>query len=208
MLRRSIPRGPRACALVAAAGFFVGTALLSTATAENPDPHPGAPLPVREQNLDANGWIAVHEQGEADVNITNGSLQVSGAVSVSNFPAAQDVNVTGGAVGASIAPATAAVVLEVTTDAGEEETFLFADVNATAIALWDSSLAGSNDPEANISVLSPLNSGGTVVYMSFEDGLDGFDIRTFPQPVPVSGIHVYCANESVHCTLRIAVIGS
>ena len=51
--------------------------------AEPPDPTPGATKPVREQNLDANDWIAVHEQGEADVNIVNDQ--------------AIDVNVTGGA---------------------------------------------------------------------------------------------------------------
>jgi hypothetical protein len=35
------------------------------------------PLPVEEQNLDADGNIKVHEQGTADVNVTNGSLRVA-----------------------------------------------------------------------------------------------------------------------------------
>ena len=34
------------------------------------------PVPVREQNLDANGNIKVHEQGTANVNVTNSSLSV------------------------------------------------------------------------------------------------------------------------------------
>jgi hypothetical protein len=34
-------------------------------------------LPVEEQNLDAEGNIKVHEQGTADVNVTNSSLPVA-----------------------------------------------------------------------------------------------------------------------------------
>ena len=43
---------------------------------------------VREQNLDGSGFIRAHEQGTANVNVTNGSLPVSGTVNVGNFPAA------------------------------------------------------------------------------------------------------------------------
>jgi hypothetical protein len=35
------------------------------------------PVPVREQNTDANGNIKVHEQGTANVNVTNNSLTVT-----------------------------------------------------------------------------------------------------------------------------------
>jgi hypothetical protein len=35
------------------------------------------PVPVREQNLDASGNIKVHEQGTANVNVTNSSLSVT-----------------------------------------------------------------------------------------------------------------------------------
>jgi hypothetical protein len=34
-------------------------------------------VPVREQNLDANGNIKVHEQGTANVNVTNSSLSIA-----------------------------------------------------------------------------------------------------------------------------------
>jgi hypothetical protein len=36
-----------------------------------------SPVPAREQNLDADGNIKVHEQGTADVNVTNASLSVA-----------------------------------------------------------------------------------------------------------------------------------
>jgi hypothetical protein len=35
------------------------------------------PVPVREQNVDANGNIKVHEQGTANVNVTNSGLTVT-----------------------------------------------------------------------------------------------------------------------------------
>jgi hypothetical protein len=38
--------------------------------------------PVSEQNVDSHGLIRTHEQGTADVNVTNSSLQISGTPSV------------------------------------------------------------------------------------------------------------------------------
>ncbi len=48
---------------------------------------------VRETNVDANGDIRVHEQGTANVNVTNDTVPVTGTVDVGNLPAVQDVNV-------------------------------------------------------------------------------------------------------------------
>ena len=81
---------------------FLVAALLLVASpvvlAGKPDPNvPNPPLQVLEYNVDADGWIAVHEQGtasvdivdteELDVNITNAEL---------------DVNVTGGSIDADV----------------------------------------------------------------------------------------------------------
>jgi hypothetical protein len=41
---------------------------------------------VREQNLDTNGFIRTHEQGTADVNVTNATVPVSGSVDVATMP--------------------------------------------------------------------------------------------------------------------------
>ncbi|MGF1429222.1 hypothetical protein [Kitasatospora sp. LaBMicrA B282] len=49
------------------------------------------PVPVQEQNTDANGNIKVHEQGTANVNVTNSALPVSGQVTVGNLPTVQQV---------------------------------------------------------------------------------------------------------------------
>jgi hypothetical protein len=63
------------------------------------------PVPVQEQRTDANGNIKVHEQGTANVNVTNGSLNVAsptpitegGSSTVTNGTRDFDVPVTASA---------------------------------------------------------------------------------------------------------------
>jgi len=50
------------------------------------------PVPTREQNLDAGGNVKVHEQGTADVNVTNSALQISGTPAVKIDPSGNTVN--------------------------------------------------------------------------------------------------------------------
>lgn len=50
------------------------TGLAQSVTVNNT---PGNAVPVREQNLDASGNVKVHEQGTANVNVTNSSLTVA-----------------------------------------------------------------------------------------------------------------------------------
>ena len=60
------------------AGLLIAMAATTWLFAESPpDPHPGATGPVREQNVDGSGYIAVHEQGVAAVDITNSELDVN-----------------------------------------------------------------------------------------------------------------------------------
>ncbi len=73
-------------------GIAIGFALTATVFEAEAKPPPEV-QPVEEQNLDGSGFIAVHEQGTADVNVTNAALPVSGTVDVGNLPVVQDVNV-------------------------------------------------------------------------------------------------------------------
>jgi len=89
--------------LVVSAAFLlaVSSSVQAQEEAEGPpDPTPGATKPVREQNLDVNDWIAVHEQGTADVKIVNDE--------------AIEVNVTGGSIEAEITGGQVEVTNEVT----------------------------------------------------------------------------------------------
>jgi hypothetical protein len=72
--------------IIPAMAIAVTLAYWSAAPAAGP---PGG-LNVSEQNVDASGSIRVHEQGTANVNVTNSSLPVT----VGNLPAEQNVHVT------------------------------------------------------------------------------------------------------------------
>lgn len=48
----------------------------SPVIADKPDPVNNPPLQVREANVDSDDWIAVHEQGVADVRVTEGQIDV------------------------------------------------------------------------------------------------------------------------------------
>lgn len=186
--------------------------------AEKPDPNvPNPPLQVLEHNVDGNGWIAVHEQGtadveivgstELDVNVTNDTIDVSGStVEVSNFPDPQNVAVQG-IVNTSIVPADAAELPSFSVDAGETAIVDFATINATTIVLWDNSVTGDNDPEFQLSIRSPLTGGGRLFKYAYDEGLNSIDVRSFTHPIPVSGIEIWCKNESLACTLDVAIIG-
>ncbi len=197
--------------------------------AGKPDPNvPNPPLQVLEHNVDANGWIAVHEQGTAsvdiidseeldvhvtggqiDATITGGNVDVSGStVSVDNFPATQDVNVTGGMIDALIPPASTVALPSFSgLEAGDSAIVDFATVFATTIVIWDSSVTGDGDPEFQLDIRSPLNGGGTIFQYSYDESLYTTDMRSFTHPIPVSGVEVWCKNESDNCTIGVAVIG-
>jgi hypothetical protein len=200
--------------------FLVAALLLASSAivlAEKPDPNlPNPPLATRDANVDGNDWIRVHEQGTAkvdvtnsnlDVTITNNTLDVSGStVSVDNFPDPQNVFVTDGIVDANILPADAVATPNVSTAAGDTTVVDFATINATTIVIWDNSVTGDNDPEFQLWIRSPLTGGGLFKY-AYDEGLETLDMRSFTHPIPVSGVELWCKNESDVCTVGVRVIG-
>ena len=74
----------------------------------------------REQNLDATGWIKVHEQGTATVTGTVSVANFPSSVAVSNFPETQNVNVTGGEVSTKPSPVTTGFSDNMCAAAGEQ----------------------------------------------------------------------------------------
>ena len=74
-----------AATIALVAGIALGFVLGSGAFEAEAKPPPEI-QPVEEQNLDGNGFMAVHEQGVAEVNVTNASLSVAGTVDVGNQP--------------------------------------------------------------------------------------------------------------------------
>lgn len=56
---------------ILALGVVLGLGLNSTVFEAEAKPPPPGPQAVEEQNVDASGFIAVHEQGVADVNVVS-----------------------------------------------------------------------------------------------------------------------------------------
>jgi len=109
----TLRRAPR-WAAVLVVGLIGGMMLVQPGSAAPPSPVPAPDMPVAEQNLDSSGYIAIHEQGTADVNVTGGNMTVGGTVAatqsgawevdanqkgswsvdVDNFPSVQPVSGT------------------------------------------------------------------------------------------------------------------
>lgn len=190
--------------------MLIGVALMSALTlfgvgtsAAGPDPTPGPSQPVREQNLDANGFIRVHEQGVAQTEVTNDNLNVtlgnsSLDVNVQNFPSTQDVNVVGGST--SPEPVTNATQLIFNVEDGESQELTFATINVTSI------LIVTGDDEYELHAGSPLT-GGNLFIAYDPSGDDETRQITFDSPVPLNRMTLICANESENCADAVLLTG-
>jgi hypothetical protein len=189
---------------MAAAGILILWFGLSLATAQPPDPRPGATQPVREQNLDSSGAVRVHEQGTANVNLTNSSLNVGGTVSVSNFPATQNVFVTGGTLdSASLTPVAQAHVFDMQLEPGQSSGQITFNTTFNAVAVSAGSLR-----EGGVTLYSPLNGG--IPIFGFElgqDGSGGTQVESFAHPVPINGVSFTCSsNASDTCFVGVTIM--
>ena len=189
---------------------FLTVSVMSSALAESPpDPRPGATQPVREQNLDGSGYIAVHEQGVADVNVTNSSLQVSGSVDVSgssvsvdNFPPVQDVNVVGGGVEVSFAPVTTTDTQRVNTGARTAKWFpIDPPILATAVSV---SFEGSTEA---FTVFGTSVGDGAILPIHNSTGIEQTHMLALTYPVVITGLELECRNESDPCWIAFSVMG-
>jgi hypothetical protein len=194
--------------------IFVATVLTlgaiagGTAFAVPPDPTPGATQPVREQNLDDDGLIRVHEQGVADVNVTNDplnvsvdneTLNVSGEVEVSNFPATQNVNVVGGSI--ALPPVTTIAGTPLSIDpipAGESVSHDIPLMNAVSVNVAE------NFDEYSLFITGPL---GTPLHIESGELVQETYFYTFLYPVPVDSITIFCQNESTDCFVDVTLTG-
>jgi hypothetical protein len=145
------------------------------------------PVPVQEQRADAQGNVRVHEQGTADVNVTNASLPVheQGTVSASptpaaNFPVQGIVQVDGGSV--SDYQFLPAINVSSITIGGAEENMTFALRSGSSLRLY---LGGAG-----------YFTGGSSTWT-----------LTFPQPIPADTLRVQCFESAVACKATVSVAG-
>ena len=188
-------------AVLALAGSLT---LFRISSSAPPDPAPGTPIPVRDQNLDGSGFIRVHEQGVAQSEITNSNLNVTLSnpsldVNVQNFPATQDVNIVGGSTTPQPVTTATQLIFHVVSGGGPEEQ-TFATVNVTSI------LIVSGDDEFELHAGSPLT--GSDLFIAYDPtGDDETRQITFPAPVPLNRMTLYCANESEDCVVTVLLTG-
>ena len=186
-------------AISAVAGVLAAGPLLTSALDAQPNSTPNPPLKVLEQNLDANGFIKVHEQGVA--NVTGKVSVTGGSLSVTNFPSAVNVH---------LAPVSGAYTFHFGLAANSNHLESFATINTTAIHTFAPS------DEFQIVFQSPLSSltdpgtstPNTLLRLLGSDGeLESF-IKTFTQPVPLNGLRIFCQNESSNCAINLTLIGT
>ncbi len=209
-IRRFRPSAKAVC-LVAVATLLVA-AFAGAAWSSNPGT---GTAPVREQNVDSNGAIRVHEQGTADVRVTNGSVpvsvgnfpetqqvagtvnvgnlpntqQVAGTVNVGNLPSTQNVNVVGGNL------ATAPTFVNAAFQTGlmsidkltSERVELTAPIYATTISV---NLADKEHTQVTFEGAIPGCGMCEVLVLD----LTGSDVETLPFPARIDEIHVFCVD--------------
>lgn len=185
--------------------------LVAPAAADPPDPSPGATRPVREQNLDGAGLIRVHEQGIADVNVTNTTLDVQGSVDVANFPtslevsnlpAVQQVEVVGGALAGTLVPVTTVQALPLQAPADGVLRFQsLPTVDATSVLIQ-----AFEGAELTVVLGTPL-AGVGITALWDPDGQIGSRHLTFVHPLPIDEVGVACFNETEDCFASVWVIG-
>ena len=141
------------------------------------------PVPVHEQNTDANGNIKVHEQGTANINVTNTSAipvheQGTANASIAAFPQATTVHEDGGDV-----------------SGGSQKVDTFATINASTIVL----MASGNT--ADFQVVAPTGR------VEFFDIVPPGSTVTIPlnETVPVDEIIAGCSSD---CEVDWTVVGN
>jgi hypothetical protein len=156
---------------------------------------------VTEQNVDEDGFIRVHEQGIADVNVTN-----QPAVTVANQPtvsldAASTQLLTGirdalAAPAAAPPPAPATRFESVVFSTG----FLGVEAKALSAPMHVSAITVQSEDEGFLVVRT---GGDGVLQIDLDEGP-----VALPQPVPADDVLFACLNEASRCEVRVSLVGS
>lgn len=125
--------------------------------------------------------------------------QISGSVSVSNFPAfpaTQNVNVTGGTVTTTPSVATTGISRHISLDAGGSGITSFTAINASYVDIR--TVFGDID----VTISGPLG-----VVWRLEMGDDENHPLFFTQRIPVSTITSSCNNAVLNCAATVYIFG-
>jgi len=144
-------------------------------------------------------YAKVDAAGNVQVAVANqpSTQQVSGAVSVNNFPSTQNVSVTGGAVRTTPTVATRQVERFFgPLDAGEGGSSSFTTLNASYINV--TSISG----DVEVDVRGPLGR----VFRAFL-GDNEVHMISLTQQIPVNIIEAHCTNVILPCAAVVYIVG-
>src|SRR6266545_4402177 len=151
---------------------------------------PDQAVPVREQNLDNQGHIGVHEQGTANVNVTNASLPV-------HEQGTANVNVTNTSVRFVPQPSTETFPLGFLVDPGTSVSQAFGPIDASLVSL--TSMRGEG--------VVQLWQAATLRLRFETDG--GNVVLPLQQPLTLDRVTFICfAASPVRCGAQMNVIGT
>jgi hypothetical protein len=179
--------------LVAVVAFSLGGATVVQAVA------PGGITGVVQlaDRTDNTRLAAVDANGNVQVKVNNlaATQQISGTVSVDNFPATQKVNVTGGTVLTKSSVATrSGAVNEVNQTSNTNRQFEF-------------------DPPINVAFIVINTSDNLALNVFGPFGVFFLTIHSedkqivLAQRIPINRISVFCANISLPCTYHMSLVG-
>jgi hypothetical protein len=140
---------------------------------------------------------AVDAAGNVHVKVNNpaATQTVSGTVSVDNFPATQNVNVTGGTVIATPSIATRQVFQQIRIDAGTTGFTSFTAINASFISI------STGNGMSFLTFRGPL---GQVMHVSAIEEHEEF---FFTQRIPITSISSQCVHFVDPCDADVVIIG-
>lgn len=144
---------------------------------------------LNQLQFDAGGNLKTAGQGTATI---------SGTVSVSNFPATQDVNITGGTVNATTPVATKRVFRQ--SNLGPKHTGHdgFNTINTSFIFITGGQAGGMfmtfSGPLGKVLVVGPIES-------------KSFQQQSFTQRIPIDSIEYFCQSLIGDCSADVTVIG-
>ena len=195
---------------------------------------PGATKPVAEQNVDANGYIMVHEQGVAKVDVQNSNLNVAvtntPTVNVASMPnvtidslpsvtidnSSLDVRVTNAALPVSgtvaisnFPPAPPSSPLPTVTRLHDIGIVIPAGEERTLTFPTLNTVSFELTSYGNSYLATMSGPLGTVFFVSSDDTDHETSpyLRTFTYPVPLNSVLLYCNNSVDDCLFDGTILG-
>lgn len=212
----------RTLILVAAMAAFTAVVAAGAARAANEGTSPNRPIAVTESNVDEDGNIRVHEQGTVSVDVVTDDLEVT----VSDEQPL-DVELASSSAGLLADIEDALTALEpgpVAPTPRAADAVRFFDFSMERTIFTEQAIPRLLDMEPILATTLLISAeNDELIVEGYQGGTDSSDrvfavghremdfpntlAITFPAPLPLDVIGVWCGNEAEDCEVSISVIG-